>query len=191
VGLIPWETWTAFMVATVALVAVPGPTVLLVSAQSAAHGFASGLRMIAGVAFANILQIIVVALGLTALLSAFPATFASVRIAGAAYLFWIGLSHWREQGSRGGTTPARQGFIVTILNPKSILAIAALFPPFINPDGSSGPQFLVLGATFLLFGFIVVALYAAAAGALGERIRITRRLSGLALMATAVFIVAI
>jgi len=189
VGPIPWETWNAFMVATVALVAVPGPTVLLISAQSATHGFPAGLKVIAGVALANILQILVVAFGLTALLSAFPATFDAVRFAGAAYLFWIGFTHWREQGSRGGARPARQGFIVTILNPKSILAIAALFPPFIDPNGSSGLQFLVLGATFLLFASAVAAAYAAAAGALGERIRITRQLSGLALMATATFIV--
>jgi len=71
------------------------------------------------------------------------------------------------------------------------LVIAALFSPFIDPTGNSGQQFLILGITFLLLGSTVVAVFAVAAGALGERIRITRQLSGLALMATAVFLVAI
>jgi len=179
------------MVATVALAATPGPTVLLISAQSATYGFPAGLRVIAGVAMANTMQILLVALGMTALLSAFPATFNAVRFIGVTYLFWIGFIQWQVRGSQAPARPTRQGFVVTILNPKSIVAIAALFPPFIDPNGNSGQQFLVLGATFLLFGSTVAAAYAAVAGAVGERIRITRQLSGLALMATAVFLVAI
>ena len=136
----------------------PGPAILLALANTVA----SGARGAAASSFGNVLGVAVVSvvamLGVGALLQASAALFLAVKVLGAAYLVWLGVSRWRrreaalEAPAARAASPRllfRQGFVVAVTNPKAILFFTALFPQFIVADAPVLPQFVVLTSTFL------------------------------------------
>src|SRR6185437_8116959 len=124
--------YLAFLLATVVVVVVPGPTNTLIVANSVRHGRAAGLLNVPGTQMGLALTVGLVLLGLTSLIAAMGAWFVWVRLAGAAYLVWLG---WKllmddggiEQGAapkpRGGFMI--QGLMVEISNPKTLLFFGA------------------------------------------------------------------
>jgi threonine/homoserine/homoserine lactone efflux protein len=113
------------------------------------------------------------AAGLGALLQAFPTVFEALRLAGAAYLAYLGVKCWRApvhtqsdapQASALAVRPGavfRQGFLVAASNPKAILFAAAFFPQFLNPQSAQLPQFAVLLTTFAVIEVSWYFVYAA------------------------------
>jgi threonine/homoserine/homoserine lactone efflux protein len=166
-----------FMTATLALNLAPGPDMLYVSTRSLAQGRRAGVISALGIAAGSVVHTIAIASGLAALLSALPLAYEIVRLAGAAYLIWLGV-----QALRGKAGPAtgqsldrasewavfRQGAITNILNPKVALFFLAFLPQFVDPArGSVALQIVVLGCLFNCSGTIVnvaVAYLAASAG---------------------------
>lgn len=169
-----FEVWLAYTLAVTALIAVPGPTILMIIAHGLAHGGRRTLATIAGVELANASHVVIAAAGLSAILALSAAAFAVVKWAGVAYLVWLGIRQWRAPaGFAAGAdaAPVRrqalfaQGFAVTILNPKSIAFYLAFFPQFIDPGRPRLDQFVVVGATFFAVSLIIGTLYAFFAGA--------------------------
>jgi threonine/homoserine/homoserine lactone efflux protein len=100
-------------------------------------------------------------MGMSALIAALPQLLDVIRIAGAAYLIWIGIKAWRDhsapidvaeggeaRGNASASALFRGGFLISIANPKALLFAAAFFPQFINPAAPKAAQFSILLATF-------------------------------------------
>src|SRR3546814_9833699 len=128
------EIWLAFAAAAALLVAIPGPTTLMVMGHTMASGTRIGLLSLIGVTVGDICAITLSVLGFSALLAASATAFLVMKWLGAAYLVWIGIKLWRSAPAdlkplaqaRGGAGHAiAQTFLVTPLNPKGILFLAA------------------------------------------------------------------
>lgn len=167
-----FETWLAFAAASAVMLAIPGPTVLLVVSYALGRGWRTALPMAAGVALGDFTAMTVSLLGLGALLAASATVFAALKWAGAAYLVWLGVKLWRAGGSadarpeRGAASAARMfghAWLVTALNPKSITFFVAFLPQFLDPARDFATQVAVLEATFLTLAFANALAYALAA----------------------------
>lgn len=172
-------TWAAFCAAAIAMLVIPGPTILLVIGQSL--GVANGrwrrvLPLVAGVAAGDALAMTVSLAGLGAVLAASATAFTVLKWVGAAYLVWLGVTLWRAPV--GAATPvltagraARQAFVVTALNPKGIAFFVAFVPQFLDATQPFAPQAAVLIVTFVTLGAINAGAYALLAGRLSGAVQ--------------------
>jgi threonine/homoserine/homoserine lactone efflux protein len=173
-----WTTALSFCLAALVVLVIPGPSVAYVVACSLRHGRAAGLASVLGLELGALIHVVAAAAGLGAILASSPGLFRLIRYGGAAYLLAMGLRELRpprDDGPRHRAMPrsrlrmVRDGILVDLLNPKTILFFLAFLPQFVSP--ASGPtQILVLGACFVLLAAGCDATYAVAAGSLSERI---------------------
>ena len=171
------ETWLAFVAASVALLLIPGPTVLLVVSQALARGRSVALATAAGVATGDALAMTASLAGLGALVLASATLFTLLKWAGALYLVLLGLRLLLAR-PEGATLPAPgadrgafgQAALVTALNPKSIAFFVAFVPQFVDPSRPLGPQFAILVATFVALAALNALAYALLADRLRSRI---------------------
>lgn len=183
--------YAAFVLATVVLMLIPGPNVALIVANSVAYGTRYGLLTLAGTASAMVPQLLLTALGMTALLGALGAWFAWLRWVGVAYLIVLGVRQWRAAPvdlvhlappPRAGWRLYRRGLLVSLTNPKTLFFYGAFFPQFVAAGRPAAPQLVVLCATFLATALVLDSLWALLAGRarplLATRGRLRNRLSG-------------
>lgn len=173
------ELWIAFALAAAAVIAIPGPTTLMVLGHTASNGWRIGALSLIGVTLGDICAITLSVLGFSALLATSATAFTAMKWLGAAYLVWLGIQLWRAppmeltptQENRASVRSAiLQTFIVTLLNPKGILFFAAFLPQFIDPAKPLWPQVLVLMLTFDLLAATIQGLYIFAMGRARNRI---------------------
>ena len=175
------ESYIPFVLATILILIIPGPTIILVISQAVAHGRRSVVPLVAGVLLGDFTAMTLSLLGLGAVLSASAALFGVFKWIGAVYLFYLGIKLWRSKPEKQAVhnaskrTTARSlfhsSYIVTALNPKGIAFFVAFLPQFITPIKPALPQLTLLGGTFLLLAFLNAALYAIFAGQLREYIQ--------------------
>ncbi len=195
--LIDLSSYLVFVVASAAVIIVPGPTVTVIIANSLRSGAGAGLMNVAGTQVGLALLIAVVATGLTTIISTAGALFDIVRFLGAAYLVWLGIKLWCADGTLGDLGDRRadkgrsdffwQGVLVILSNPKALLFVGAFLPQFVNPRVDAAPQILLLGVTFMVIGALLDSVYALAAGKTGSslsknNIRLLERVSGTCLV---------
>ena len=181
--------YLAFVVAVTVL--MPGPNVALIVANSVTQGARTGLLTVAGTATAMIVQLSLVALGLTAAIGRFGVWFEGLRWVGVASLVALGIAHWRAPSvdltlTRPDPMAPRvilaRALLVSLTNPKTLLFLGAFFPQFIVAGAPVRPQVAVLSATFLLIAVAVDGTWALLAGRarhlLATRGRLRNRLSG-------------
>jgi threonine/homoserine/homoserine lactone efflux protein len=185
------HTYLAYLIATIVIVMVPGPTVTLVVASGMRHGARAALLNVAGTLAGVALVFAVVGIGLASVIAAMGNWFEYIRFIGAAYLVWIGI---QMLFSRGGATedaaPATprmgfvaQGLLVAISNPKTLFFFGAFIPQFIDPAGSYPLQITIMGVTAMFFGALSDSTYAVAAARAGRalsarRFRLLTRIGG-------------
>lgn len=160
--------------------AVPGPDTVLVAVRGMGQGLTMALHTVIGMTLlAGLIQLPVLALGLGGIAQAFPGLFGMIRLAGAAYLVWLGLSfifkaRERPNGATVADVPSPkramiQGMIINLTNPNPLIFMLAFLPQFVNPaKGSVAAQLLILGATQKATGFGVLALVALGSGRFGD-----------------------
>ncbi|MBN2049282.1 MAG: LysE family translocator [Spirochaetales bacterium] len=166
------HVYLAFVVATIIMIALPGPSVLLTIAHSISFGWKHGISTVAGATMGIAVQLVVAAVGLSSLLNMVAGAFEWLRWAGAAYLVYLGIKQWRSASKPlAFDTPSVskknvfvQGLITTIFNPKSLIFIAAFLPQFIDIARPLGLQFTFIVPTFLAITFTVTSVWALAAG---------------------------
>lgn len=181
----------AFAAAVVLLMLIPGPNVALITANSLSHGARYGLLTVAGTSSAMILQLVLVAAGMTGLLGGLGHWFQWMRWIGAAYLLYLGIMHWRAQPAELTAiraevrTPRRiygRALLVSLGNPKTLLFLAAFFPQFIDGTRHVPGQLVTLSVIFLIIAIVVdsgwALLAARARGLLTGRGRLRQRLTG-------------
>lgn len=164
------EVFAAFAVASLALLIVPGPSVLYIVTRSMDQGRAAGLVSVLGIHTGSIVHVAAAALGLSAILASSALSYGVVRYAGAAYLVWLGIRAIRDRGEERPDTSGKQhslrriygqGVVVNVLNPKTALFFLAFLPQFVDVSKGSIPlQVVVLGAMFILLGFVSDGTYA-------------------------------
>jgi threonine/homoserine/homoserine lactone efflux protein len=164
------EVFAAFAVASLALLVVPGPSVLYIVTRSIHQGRAAGLVSVLGIHTGSVVHVAAAALGVSAILASSAIAFGVVKYAGAAYLIWLGIRTLRGRGERPGEGAVRerslgriyaQGLVVNVLNPKTALFFLAFLPQFVDLSKGSVPvQVVILGVTFILLGFVSDGTYA-------------------------------
>lgn len=190
----PLETWIAFALASALMLVVPGPTVLLVAAQSLAHGRRHAWATVAGVAAGDLVAISLALAGLGALLAASAALFTLLKWLGAAYLVWMGIALWRRADTPAPLPAAPRrlfadAFAVTVANPKSIGFFVAFLPQFMAADRPLAPQAATMAATFVTLAALNATAYALLAARLKTRLRLglLRRAGGAVLVGAGLF----
>lgn len=162
----------SFAVLSVLGMLVPGPDVALAITNGSRHGMRHALAGIAGVVLSDLLLVVAVAVGLGTLLAASEYGLVAARIAGAAYLAFIGFSAFRtagvavrlsEPGSGAGGGAAAlcfRSFVVAFSNPEAWLFFSAILPPFIDADRALLPQYAVLTLIVAVADASVLLVYA-------------------------------
>ncbi|MER6914832.1 LysE family translocator [Streptomyces sp. NPDC000594] len=155
-----------FLTASLALLIVPGPSVLYVTGRTLDQGSRAGLLSTVGLALGDLVQVLAAAVGLSALVASSETAFNVVKYIGAAYLLYLGIRRLRTpvtpiDPEAGPAEPAAggrillDGLVVNALNPKSTLFFLAFFPAFIHSDrGPVWSQTLVLGLVFVIVGML-------------------------------------
>ena len=173
-----------FLGASLALLLIPGPAVLYITARSANQGRLAGLISVLAIETANFLQAVAATLGLSAILLSSALAFDVVKYLGAAYLIYLGVRKLLAPGEETANGEVKeeslsriywQGFAVNLLNPKTALFYFAFLPQFVDPaKGNVTTQTLLLGAIFVGMAFITDSLYALLASSLADRMRASR-----------------
>lgn len=168
-----------FIAAGLLLNITPGPDLLLIVGRATAQGVRAGVAAAFGIAAGCLVHTAAVALGVAALLAASSTAFELVKLAGAAYLVWLGIKLLRARPAATtvdapAPAPARaifwQGFLTNVLNPKVALFFLALLPQFVAPQAPSASLALaLLGLVFALNSLLVIVPVAWLAGRAGER----------------------
>ncbi|WP_062210506.1 LysE family translocator [Aureimonas sp. AU12] len=178
------EHWLAFAAASAVLLALPGPTILLVVSHALTHGRRVARASMAGVALGDFTAMTTSMLGLGALLATSALLFTGLKWLGAAYLIYLGIKLWRApvgEDAAEATEDAGEAvsalriflhtYAVTALNPKSIVFFVAFLPQFLDTSAPLAPQMIVFEATFLVLATINAGLYAGLAFAARRHIR--------------------
>ena len=176
----PLSLWLAFTAATIVLLLIPGPTVLLVVSYALGQGWRTAFPMAVGVALGDFTAMTLSMLGVGALLAASATVFTVLKWIGAAYLVWLGIRLWRAGGAlraepRSTAASAAKmlghAWLVTALNPKGLTFFVAFVPQFLSPEANFWTQMVVLEATFVTLAFVNVLAYAALAARAGGLVK--------------------
>jgi threonine/homoserine/homoserine lactone efflux protein len=175
--------YSAFLVAMFVMAITPGPANLFAIATGMQKGKGAALLGVAGMNVATLLWFACSALGLGALIIAFPKAFHLLALAGAAYLVWLGIKSIRsglkdkggEEASKAGPavrmsrSAFRDGFAVQIANPKILLFFGAVLPPFIDVQRPLAPQLAMFAAATIGMDLISMSSYGLGGAALASR----------------------
>lgn len=167
-------------------------------------GMSIGIRKTLWMMYGELLGVASVAIatviGVSSIMTQYPAVFSILKWLGGAYLVWVGINMWRSKGKLALTTEVsespsvsgrelfNQGFITAIANPKGWAFMASLLPPFINTELALAPQMSVLLAVILVSEFVCMMLYASGGKSLakllsqGNKVTLLNRVSGSLMM---------
>ena len=169
-----------FALTSLAIIVVPGPSVLFTIGRALSIGRRGAVLTVAGNTVGGYMQVIAVAFGVGALVERSAELFTILKLVGAGFLVFLGIQAIRHRRtahgvSRGAPGPVRvrrilaQGFLVGLTNPKTIVFFVVALPQFANRDAGHLPtQLLVLGAVFASIGFVSDSIWALAAGTARE-----------------------
>jgi threonine/homoserine/homoserine lactone efflux protein len=181
--VVPADRLLAFAAVAFALIVVPGPSVLFVISRGVTLGKRAAVATVFGNAAGVYLQVVAVALGVGAVVASSAAVFTAVKLAGAAYLVLLGLRTVRDRSHLARVLDAavaprstrrilREGFVVGLANPKSVVFFAAVLPQFADPASGHVPaQLLVLGLVFVVIALVSDSAWGVAAGTAREWLR--------------------
>jgi threonine/homoserine/homoserine lactone efflux protein len=176
-SMLPTDHLLAFVLVAFVLVLVPGPSVLFVVTRSLTLGRGAGVATVVGNTAGVYVQVVAVAFGLGALVQESIAAYTAVKLAGAAYLVFLGVQSFRHRRSLLGALDApvepkllrrilADGFLVGIFNPKVIVFFMAVLPQFVDRSaGAVSLQLLTLGAIFCAIALLCDTMWVLLAGA--------------------------
>lgn len=182
----PFDLWVSFTVAAAVLAVAPGPDNLFVLLQSAMYGAKAGIFVTLGLCVGVLIQTLMAAFGVAAVVAASPTLLLIVQLAGAAYLLYLAWGAWtapvgNEDGESASKYPKlthfqlwRRGILMNITNPKVLIFFLAFFPQFIIKGSTETQvmiQMLIMGLTFLACTLVVFCTVAWCAGTLADRLR--------------------
>ena len=188
--MISLEVYLAYVVACFVIAIVPGPTVTIIVANSLAYGTRAGMLNVAGTQAGLAIMMATVVVGLSTVIAVMGVWFDWIRLAGAAYLVWLGWKLLRSPDDLGQARAAAprggfflQGLLVILSNPKGLLWFGAFIPQFVDPSGAYVGQIVLLGVTAMAVALVSDGAYAILTGRAGallsrSRVRLVSRVSG-------------
>lgn len=189
-----------FLVTMAVMAVTPGPANIFAVATGAQKGKAAALAGVAGMNAATLVWFAAAALGLGALVTAFPDVFRIVAVAGGLYVAWLGISAVRGalRGEAGPThaviRPGRSalvdGFAVQIANPKAVLFFTAVLPPFLDVNRPLVAQLALFAAATIGMDVISMSAYGLGGAALSARMTRPRFRRGFGLFVGALLLLA-
>ncbi len=173
--------WIAFLVASFLFIQVPGPSLLFTIGRALTVGRREALLSVVGNGLGLVVQVLVVAVGLGAVLAASTTAYTAIKVVGAAYVVWLGIQAIRHRGdaraalgaqadaarsvARAPRHALRIGLVVGLTNPKTVLFFVAFLPQFTNAAaGHTGLQLALLGVVFGLLAIASDSVWAIVAG---------------------------
>jgi threonine/homoserine/homoserine lactone efflux protein len=187
--------WVAFVVASLLFIQVPGPSLLFMLGRALTVSLRDALVSVAGNALGLVVQVLLVAVGLGAVVAASATAYTALKVVGAAYVVWLGIQAIRHRGDArrallSGERPPeraaaalRTGFVVGVTNPKTIVFFVAFLPQFTAAGSPAGPQIALLGVVFGVLAVASDSIWALVAGR--ARLWFARRPGRLDTMSTA------
>jgi threonine/homoserine/homoserine lactone efflux protein len=188
--MMPVDRLLAFAAMSFLLIVIPGPSVLFVIGRALALGRRAALTTVLGNALGALVLVAAVALGVGSIVERSVLVFTALKLAGAAYLIYLGVKAWRgrhllpaaftgDLPARGGLRTLWDGFAVGVSNPKTIVFFAAVLPQFVDrAQGHVVAQMLVLGLVFNLIAVVFDSVWGLTASAARDWFaRSPRRLS--------------
>lgn len=177
--MVSTESILAFAAMSLLVIVIPGPSVLFVIGRALAHGRRTALATVLGNLVGSYVLVIAVAWGLGALVESSAAVFMGVKLAGAAYLVYLGVQAFRHRKEmraadmeapageqRGDLRTILDGIFVGVTNPKGIVFFAAVLPQFVDHSAGHVPlQMMVLGLVPVAIGLITDTLWGLGASA--------------------------
>jgi threonine/homoserine/homoserine lactone efflux protein len=193
----------AFCGVAAILVVTPGPDMALVARNALVGGRSAVPVTVLGICAGIVVHAMAAAVGLSALLKASATAYAVVKVAGGAYLVYLGIQAWRASLSEedegewmlgparrfAGGSAFRQGFVSNVLNPKLVVFFISVLPGFTSPGDPFFPQVVVLAIAFEVLTVVWLVTYGAAVARIGDAMRSPRirqlleRISGTVLIA--------
>lgn len=164
----------AFAVTAAVLIAIPGPSVLFTVGRALTVGRRAALLNVGGNTAGAYVQAMAVAFGLGAVVATSTEVYTALKLAGAAYLMFLGVQAIRHRRasaapgagsarSRGTWVTFRQGFLVGVTNPKVAVFFVAALPQFLDPDHTVWTQVALFGLIFALIALVSDSIWALAA----------------------------
>jgi len=194
----PLETWLTYALVTSSFLLIPGPTILLVISYSLIRGRQAVFALLLGVGLGDVVAMLLSFIGVGLLLQTVSIVFQFFKWIGAAYLIWLGIRMWRSESESLELTETidtevwhaimANAFVITALNPKSIIFFLAFLPQFIDSEKSFITQSLILGSTFLGLALLSVLLYSLLSSIVGQHMQLplihrwTNRIGGILLI---------
>jgi len=173
--------YSTFMGVMAVMAVTPGPANLFAVATGMEKGRASALVGVLGMNVATLVWFGAAALGLAALVKAFPAAFKVVAVLGAVYVAWLGVKALRGAFAtagqpdrlvvRKGRSAFVDGFAVQIANPKAILFFTAVLPPFVDVSRPVAPQMALFAVAVIGMDMMSMSAYALSGAALSRRMQ--------------------
>ena len=168
--------WATFLVASLLFIQVPGPSLLFTLGRALTVSLRDALLSVVGNALGLLALVVLVAVGLGAVVAASAGAYTVLKVAGAAYVVWLGVQAIRHRSDArtallAGTRPPertgqalRTGFVVGASNPKTIVFFVAFLPQFVDAGAPAAPQVLALGLAFGVLAVLSDSIWAAVAG---------------------------
>ena len=196
------STWLLFLSVSLAAAFSPGPGVLMAVSTATTHGARRALYSSLGNAVGVFIVATTAVAGLGLVLKTSALAFGAVKVAGAAYLIYLGIKTWRQASATPAPADAaiaaaapvaeasrwstfRAGLLVAVSNPKAILFFTAVFPQFMPPDHVDAMRFMLLTSTFTACSLLSHFFYVVCAGWMkrslrqsAARSRFTKRTTG-------------
>jgi threonine/homoserine/homoserine lactone efflux protein len=166
----------AFSALALLIILVPGPSVLFVVGRALAHGRRVALTGVVGNELGALVLTAAVAFGVGSVVARSLVVFTVLKLCGAVYIVYLGVQAFRHRrslteaadavaGPVGTGRALRQGFVVGVTNPKTLVFFAAVLPQFADPARGGVPvQMLVFGLVFCLLALLCDGLWGLAAG---------------------------
>lgn len=167
----------AFVIASILFIQLPGPSLLFTIGRALTVGRRDALLSVVGNGLGVTVQALLVAIGLGAVIAASTTAFTVIKLAGAAYVIYLGVQaiRQRDRARRSLNDPAlagpehpwraiRVGFVVGVSNPKTIVFFGAFLPQFVSPGAPAAPQLVLLGMLFGVMAICSDGCWALAAG---------------------------
>lgn len=169
------STLAGFVLASFILVVVPGPSVLFVISRGVALGRKAAVLTVLGNETGLLVQVLLVAAGVGSLVERSVVAYEVLRLAGAAYIVYLGVQAVRHRhalstvldvtATRSPRHIVREGFVVGVTNPKTIIFFTAVLPQFVDPDGAAVPlQLILLGLIAVTVAFLSDSAWGVLAG---------------------------
>jgi RhtB (resistance to homoserine/threonine) family protein len=163
------------------LIITPGPDMALVTRNALARGKRAALLTMLGIETGLLVWTAASVVGIAAVLQTSAALFTAVKLAGAAYLVYLGVRTLLDirrkadvQPARRGGSSFREGLLSNLLNPKIAVFFTSLIPQFVTPGPTAMTETIVLGAVYVLMGFVWLTGYALFVSKVGSLLRFKR-----------------